>query len=196
METRPPGRKSVRLRHYNYARPGWYFITICCADKRAYFGTVQSGGAVLSELGRIAREELIKSTEIRTELKLHEFVIMPNHIHMVVQLDTIAGQESASIASVNRPGPLAAKSIPSFVAGFKGAVTSAVRKLAGEAITLWQRGYHEHVIRTDEALHSIRQYIRNNPVHWELDKYHPSLGRTSETIDEVLAADAIAILLN
>jgi len=78
-------RRSIRLKGYDYSQMGVYFITICCQDRTCLFGDVVDGEMVLNEYGRIALEEWIKTTTIRPNVELREFVIMPNHIHAIIR---------------------------------------------------------------------------------------------------------------
>jgi putative transposase len=182
-----PGRRSVRLKHFNYASPGYYYVTLCCADKRSIFGVVRDGVVVLSEYGEIALKHLLTSIAIRAKLELDSYVIMSSHIHLVVQLCGASAKESWQI---KQAGALPVRSISSFVAGYKSAVTSEIRKQADPDFQVWHRGYHEHVIRTEEALQAMRRYIADNPLQWEPDYYNPQrLAGAEDSIHAVLQAD-------
>jgi putative transposase len=151
------------------------------------FGAVRNGIVVLSEYGEIALKHLIASITLRAELELDSFVIMPNHIHCVVRLCNANGAESWDPRQI---GALASRSISSFVAGYKAAVTSEIRKLAGPDYQVWHRGFHEHVIRTEEALLAIRLYISENPQQWEVDHYNPQRSVGADSIAAMLLADS------
>jgi len=79
-------RRSIRLKGYDYAQAGLYFITICCQDRICRFGSVVDGEMILNEYGQIAFNEWIKTTEIRNNVEMGEFVVMPNHIHGIIRL--------------------------------------------------------------------------------------------------------------
>src|SRR5690606_29037173 len=79
-------RKSIRLVGYDYSQAGLYFVTICCKDKICRFGQIKNGTMVLNEYGQIAHDEWVKTAQIRPNVQLHEFVVMPNHIHGIIQL--------------------------------------------------------------------------------------------------------------
>ncbi|MCA4776107.1 transposase [Empedobacter stercoris] len=79
-------RRSIRLVGYDYSQAGLYFVTICCEDKMCRFGQVKNGTMVLNEYGQIAHDEWVKTAQIRPNVQLHEFVVMPNHIHGIIQL--------------------------------------------------------------------------------------------------------------
>ena len=136
----------------------------------------------LNVFGDIATEEWLQSPEIRREIKLDIFVVMPNHIHGIVIItddkdsDIVGatGRSPLRTGSKQAHGP-AKRSLGSFIAGYKSHVTKRVnvlRRLPGTSV--WQRSYYEHIIRHDDELNRLRNYIANNPIGWELDKYHPT----------------------
>ena len=79
-------RRSIRLKGYDYSQAGLYFITICCQDRIYRFGNVVNGEMILNEYGQIAYDEWLKTPEVRPNVQLGEFIIMPNHIHGIIQL--------------------------------------------------------------------------------------------------------------
>ena len=79
-------RKSIRLKGYDYSSEGLYFVTICCHEMNCLFGKISEGEMILNELGQIAYREWINTLEIRTNVELLEFVIMPNHIHGIIKI--------------------------------------------------------------------------------------------------------------
>lgn len=192
-------RRSIRLINYDYSQSGAYFITICTHNREFLFGEIINGEMQLNELGKIVRNEWFRSTNIRNEIELYEneFVVMPNHIHGIVWIvdieKNIVGatggspggsplqlslsnkkslyHQSQSPQQIERPhGPLK-KSLSSFVAGYKSAVTKQInQKRQTPGIPVWQRNYYEHIIRNDDELNKIRQYIINNPLNWETDE--------------------------
>lgn len=169
--SRPCRRHSLRLRDHSYTA-GAYFVTICSSGRQCIFGTVENGAVSLTPIGLIVLEEWTRSASLRKELELDAFVIMPNHIHGILP---IHGHERETGA---RRVPLQLKrekrSLGSFVAGFKSAVTARARKDLGCACGIWQRDFYEHVIRNDRDLENLRQYVTANPSRWEEDENCPS----------------------
>jgi putative transposase len=169
-------RRSIRLRNYDYSQTGVYFITLCTQNRECLFGEIIVGAngvlpkMILNEYGMIARDEWIKSAAIRFEIELDEFVVMPNHFHGII---VIHGRGDRPVAPTkHRPGPQP-KSIGALVAGFKSAVTkriNQIRKTPG--IPVWQRNYYDHIIRVENELNCICEYIRYNPMRWEEDEYY------------------------
>ena len=86
MDKKLTERKLNRLKGYDYAQPGYYFVTVCTKDRALRFGDVQNGRMVLNDAGKIVHNEWVRSQEIRQEIQLDEFVIMPNHIHGIVAI--------------------------------------------------------------------------------------------------------------
>ncbi len=86
-----PQRKSIRLNDYDYSSTGLYFITICTQDKQNRFGTIKNNCIIINEYGQIAHDEWIKLKNRFKNIKLHEFIIIPNHIHGIIEILVRAG---------------------------------------------------------------------------------------------------------
>ena len=183
MDTPFPNRQSIRKRGWDYTAPGWCFVTVNTHESRALFGAVVNGRVVLSEAGRIAEEEWRKSAALREGLVLDEFVVMPNHVHGIVRLKGLGapspsvgapspsfGASSPSVAQFGQP---VAGALGTFVGAYKAAVSRAVNRrglmqgLVHQARPLWHRNYWDVIVRDEQALANIRQYIRCNPQNYE-----------------------------
>ncbi len=140
-------RKVVRLPNFDYSSPNVYFITICTQDKACIFGTVHT----LSPLGQLARTELESVPRHHPEVHLEKYVIMPNHVHAIMRLDADVGIRSP---------------IPQIVSLYKAAVSRKAGK------KLWQRSFYEHVVRNQAEYDQIWNYIENNPMKWEMDRFY------------------------
>jgi putative transposase len=153
-------RRSIRLRAYDYTQTGAYFITIVAQGRAMLFGDIAGGEARFTDFGRIV------------EIALDAFVVMPNHVHGIVNI--IASPVGATSRSPLRNGP-PPRSLGAFVGGFKSAVTQRINELRHTpAAPVWQRNYYEHVVRDDGELLRVREYIQNNPLEWENDRENPS----------------------
>ncbi|MBI2918823.1 MAG: transposase [Chloroflexi bacterium] len=180
MTDRPPHhRRSIRLPGYDYAQPGGYFLTVSTAGRVCLFGDVVDGEMRLNDCGQIVRDEWLRSADIRRELVLDAFVVMPNHLHAVVIINNDSPRGPDPVGATGRsplpPGP-AQRSLGSLVAGFKSAATkriNALRRMPGAPV--WQRNYHDHVIRSTAALDNIREYILANPARWGDDPENPAV---------------------
>jgi len=158
-------RKSNRIKDYDYSQYGMYFITICSKNMEQIFGEIFVGDdgnrpayCKLSRIGLLIKKEIEKIRIIRPECEIEKYIIMPNHIHIIVFLNGGEGRDDC-----HRP---LQKSIPNMVQGLKGAVT---RELG---YSPWQRSYYDHVIRNDKDYVRIWEYIENNPLQWNLDKFY------------------------
>jgi REP element-mobilizing transposase RayT len=137
------------------------------------FGDVRDGEMVLNDAGRIVTEEWIKSAGIRGEIALDAFVVMPNHVHGIIVINC-RGDRPVAPTSGRVPSGPKPKSVGSFIGGFKPIVTKSVNELCNTpGVKLWQRNYYEHVIRNDDDMTRIRQYILNNPARWSEDENNP-----------------------
>ena len=185
-----PQRKNIRLKEYDYSFPGWYYVTICTFNRINLFGKIADGKMVLNEDGKIVEEEWLQTKEIRKNVDLDYYIIMPNHLHGIIIIEQsfedviIKGRgelnspekiDSGRIqyAPTNDTFISPSHTLGAIVRGFKSSVTKKIRELSGNSeLRIWQRNYYEHIIRNDNDLHRIRTYIQNNPLKWELDEYY------------------------
>ena len=184
MNPRVYHRRSIRLKGHDYSQSGAYFVTIFTKDRELYFEKYRG----LQEILRKQWEELPKRFP---DLILDEFVIMPNHIHgifivgaaLAPALSHRATARVAPTLSVDRPAPTVGEIIGTFksLCIHDWLAYIKVRKIDGVG-KFWQRNYYEHVIRNEDELNKIREYIQNNPLKWDLDKENP--GRTGVDVLE------------
>ncbi len=169
----------MRLRGYDYAQAGAYFVTICAHNRECVFGESMGGEMRLSNIGKIADECWNAIPEHFQQVELDEFVVMPNHIHGILVITDFVGathasplQKSPLQEQPRGPNP---KSVGAIVGSFKSAVTTRINRLRDTPRTpIWQRNYYEHIIRTERELNVIREYIHNNPLKRSLDMDNPS----------------------
>ena len=164
-------RKLTRLACYDYCSVGAYFITGTCAGRKSLLGSVSQGTVALSPLGSLVEEQMHKLPERWSFLTLDAHVVMPNRFHMIVWINPRECKGGQVIREYDREE---LRSIPQILSGFKAGVTRKARKkgLHGES-PLWQRSFFDHVIRDEEGLRRIREYILCNPLKWELDRENP-----------------------
>ena len=153
-----PKRKLNRLKNYDYSQEGAYFVTICTKNHESFFGAVENGQLVLNKYGLAVQQEIKNISTIRKECTADIFVVMPNHIHLIVQLVNLGVGDDGN-RSVSK------RTISNMVQGLKGAVT---RQLG---FCPWQRSFYDHIIRNEQDYIRIAQYIQNNPLTWKDDCY-------------------------
>lgn len=161
-------RRSIRLPGYDYSRTGCYFITICSFDREIIFGKIVDGQTVLSEIGNIAAKYLEEIPNHFDNVFVDEYVVMPNHIHVIITILNDVGVQYIE-PQRNEYQKIIPKSIGSIIRSYKASVTRWCKE-NGFINFKWQRNYFEHIIRNDEDYIRIREYIRNNPLQWELDE--------------------------
>lgn len=172
-------RRSIRLKGYDYSRNGAYFITICTRGKKHLFGQINGGEMHLNEMGTVVDECWQSIPTHYTEVELGEYVIMPNHLHGILYINTVGvnhhspgnGANNDSLDNdngANNDSPLrgTSRTVGSIIRGFKIGVT----KLAG--YSPWQRNYYEHIIRNQQSHEQIANYIISNPINWGMDCYY------------------------
>lgn len=165
--------ESNRLSNWDYSSAGYYFITICTYNREALFGYVSDGMMVLNEYGNVVQDEWLKSTKIRKEIELDEFIVMPNHLHGIL---LIKNNDNAIVETNGRlslrQSSMKPKSVSSFIAGFKSITTKRINTLRdARGNPVWQRNYHDRIIRNENELNNIRKYICDNPLNWEKDEF-------------------------
>ena len=153
----PLHRRSIRLPAYNYAEAGFYFITLCAHDKRPIFGHIHNCTMHMNSLGKHVEEAWLETARIRCNIALHEYVVMPNHIHAIVEITFCRNANSA------RAMLSPAKTLGAVVRGFKSAVSGKA------GFSVWQRNYYEHIIRDLRDYGRIADCIASNPEKWEDD---------------------------
>jgi len=173
-----PGRRSIRLKEFNYAQSAAYFVTICTKDRKCLFGDVIDEKINLTQGGKIADECWRNIPAHYPHAVLDEYVIMPNHVHGVIFIgnDDVGVQDFEPLPGngtrENKFQQIIPKSIGSIVRGFKIGVTKWYRQNTNFH-TVWQRNYFERVIRDEDELNRIREYIIYNPAKWAEDKENP-----------------------
>ena len=152
-------RKSVRLPGYDYSQNGAYFITICTKDKQPILGAVSVGAdahigpsVALSSTGKTVEKFL------RRIPGLDKYVIMPNHIHMIIIIDH------------DKIGPMWASAPTQDISQRVKSFKILVSKELGASV--FQRSYYDHVIRDEADYQTKWNYIDTNPLRWTLDKYY------------------------
>lgn len=158
-------RLSHRYYGYDYSQEGLYFITICTKNKEHLFGQVVNEEVCLSEIGKVVNEYWLKIVEYHPYVVLHEFVIMPNHLHGIIEIVKKEDIVDERIYSCKKEFVSPSKTIGSVIRGFKGGVTSSINKNM-EPKQIWQSNYYDHIIRDYESYISIKKYILDNPRKW------------------------------
>ena len=190
--------ESARCQNLDFNSNGYYFVTICTQNREHFFGDVVADKVQLSPVGKIVAEEWQKTEQIRSYIELDEWVIMPNHLHGIIiiknqpapslvetphrgvsQQATFHQQpaetfhRNVSTATRAAKSRLKPKSLGSIIGQIKTACTKGIWE-AGFDDFEWQDRFYDHIIRDDESVHYIREYILNNPLKWDLDKNNPA----------------------
>lgn len=164
--------QSTRLQYWDYGSNSMYFVTICTQGKENYFGNIENGIMILSEIGKIVQECWQNIPAHFPFVQLDESVVMPNHIHGIVLINKPPQLNSPTTnppQSQNKFGSQS-QNLASIIRGFKTGVTKYARK--NHINFDWQSRYHDHIIRDNNSLERIRNYIINNPIKWEFDKFN------------------------
>jgi REP element-mobilizing transposase RayT len=165
--------ESARLKDWDYSTPWWYYVTICTKNMECFFGEVKNGEMVLNELGKIVKEEWLKTKEIRKKIDLDYFVVMPNHFHGIIIIEGCEFVETHGIVETHGHASLhkVTNNLSNIIRGFKGACTKRIHLNNIKSFS-WQSRFYDHIIRNEKDLYRIREYIQNNPLKWVLDEYN------------------------
>ena len=142
-------RKNPRLRDYNYALRGYYFITICTDDKKHIFGEIVEDKIQLNEIGKLAYKNIENLENVYDTVNVDKFVVMPNHIHMILIIDK---ETDLTLSRI--------------IKQYKEWITKTIKK------PIWQKSYYDHIIRNEKDYYRIWKYIDENELKWSLDKYY------------------------
>ena len=181
MEEKIPQRKQLRLKEYDYSQEGYYFITICTQNRKHILSkiidvskqntkpvgadSISAQNVKLTCVGKLIEKIYLNLEKEFPNIKLHDYIIMPNHLHGIIEIYKRAEIDSA---------PTINKIIQTFkrhttIEYIKG-VKQGIYKPFDKRIL--QRNYYEHIIRNEKEYLLIKQYIQNNPLNWEKDKYY------------------------
>lgn len=192
-------RQSIRLRDYDYRSCGAYFVTVCTFQREPLFGTIEGGEVRLTEAGRVLKRVWARCVNSGALPQPHLFVVMPNHVHGIVWLTGHRSNVRTPDVGARRPpcppwtptsnrptGPnthpalvdasplqrsgALSHSLGARIGAFKSQAAHAINALRETPGTpVWQRNYYERIIRNEDELARIRQYILDNPAKWPED---------------------------
>lgn len=184
-------RKQIRLQGYDYSQEGRYFITICTKNREFLFGEIMNRTMFYNETGKIAENELLNISSHYENVDIERFVIMPNHVHMIVVI-----KKRVDSAERINPFPTRKADIPNIIGKYKAGVTRAVGNAfmrsgvrsencrTHSVIVIWQSRYHDHIIRGKKSYQKIYEYVGNNPAQWEADMHNPANPRYNDWNEE------------
>ncbi|WP_370407751.1 transposase [Tenacibaculum dicentrarchi] len=182
---------SARLQNWDYGNNGAYFITICTAGNQHFFGDIKNKELHFNNLGKLAEKYWLEIPNRFSFITLGNFVIMPNHMHGILIIDKFSSDISESfvqtqsvetrlIASLppdskiggitGNTNPMFHQNISRIIRWYKGRCTYEIRKIHTDFS--WQPRFYDHIIRNSKAFDKIQNYIENNPVNWNEDKFY------------------------
>ena len=161
MQKNLPLRKKIRLDGYDYSQAGYYFVTICIKDKHEILGEVVGAASgrpqmSLSNEGKIVESWICKISDKYPFVCVHNHVVMPNHIHMILAVQKDGRPDAAPTIGIDR-----------VIGYFKYQTTKEI-----DIVGIWQRSYHDHIIRNEAEYQKIWHYIDQNPARWQDDCYY------------------------
>ena len=173
MKKKVQNRKSPRLKTSDYTNPYWYFITICTKDHKNFFGEIIDSKMIQNELGARLEFEWLKTEELRENVDLDYYQIMPNHFHGIIILQSVGTRRGVSLQMERDFGHILPNSLSIIVNQLKGSVKRWANKNGFNSFQ-WQRSFYDRIIRNEEELFQIRKYIEQNPLKWGIEKNIPN----------------------
>lgn len=174
-------RRSIRLKGYDYSQAGLYFVTICTQNRACLFGKIENGVMILNDAGKMIKTEWLTLPERFKNIALHEYIVMPNHFHAILEIvgATLVVAQNGTVAQNEKGQPQGIaptnKTIGEILGAFESIATveyiRGVKNNNWQTFDkkLWQRNYHEHIIRDEQSYLKISDYIINNPANWDND---------------------------
>lgn len=186
-------RRSIRLKNYDYASAGAYYVTIVTWHRDILFGEIVNGEMKLNQAGKMVQTELLEIEKRLAYIQLGAFIIMPNHIHIIIFILTPVGATRMGLSKTNfietslqnktiksndgSPLPRTPKSasLGTIISQFKSRVTKRLWNIKSlKSAPIWQRNYYEHIIRDEKDLQNKTDYIDANPLLWDEDDENPN----------------------
>ena len=144
-------RHSIRIQGYDYANAGTYFVTICCYQRHHLFGEIDNGEMKINAIGQIVSAQWQKIPQHFPNAELDGFILMPDHLHGIIVISE--SKEKASLANI--------------IQNFKSISSRKINRFnKSYGVSIWQRNYYERIVRTEQELTNLREYIKNNPANW------------------------------
>lgn len=190
---------SKRLKNWDYSSEAVYFITIVTQNRKCLFGSIEQDKMILNGNGKIIENELLKSIKIRENWFFHNWIVMPNHIHLLIEImkpqftETqieqsyiVEAHSSASTLSLStniethktethccaplqNEMDLGLSRKPNSISSFVAILKSVTTKQISGVDSIWQSNYHDHIVRNYKRFETIYNYIKTNPSSWETD---------------------------
>ena len=153
--------QSRRLPGYDYSQPGKYFVTICTNKNKCLFGSIINNKMKLNYFGRLTEKYWLEIPEHFTNTALDEFIIMPNHIHGIIVIKSNDDKHSNREYANRKP-----KTLSTIVGSFKAGLTRNINQIRNKNESIWQPNFYDRIIRNQNELNKIREYIKRNPSNW------------------------------
>jgi REP element-mobilizing transposase RayT len=174
-------RKPNRLKNFDYSSFGYYYVTICTKNRECWFGEIINGEMILNEIGEIIKQCWLDIPKHFLNVFLDEYVIMPNHVHgiLIINQNNVG---NAYMRSLQNNWKYRTKMLLSMIIHeFKSAASRQIRQI--KSSFRWQKSFYDHIIRNEESLNEIRQYIQQNPINWNSDENNSEKGGDEDGSD-------------
>ena len=167
-----------------YSSEGLYFIIICTHNREKMFGEIVGAHCmcpnlefakpkmILNEYGKIVENEILRTNQMRKNIEITHYVIMPNHIHLIIEIQNEITGHMPCAPTKEQFMKSTSNTIPTIVKLIKSSATIQINTLRNSIdYKVWQRSYYENIIKNEDRYIQVIEYIENNPIKWQEDKY-------------------------
>ena len=161
-------RKQNRLNSFDYSKDGSYFVTFCIKDKECYFGKIENEQLFHSDFGKIVVNSIEWLKGQYPDIRIHEYVVMPDHVHLLIEINRNISNEMVCIVGEGSDLPLQTNKIKSLseLIGALKTVSSKNIRLNGCSGFAWQRSFYDQIIKSSDHFDNVKNYIIDNPKRW------------------------------
>jgi REP element-mobilizing transposase RayT len=162
-------RKPNRLNNFDYSGSGFYFFTICTKNRKNTLGGYYDEKIIINKNGKIVEQCWRELPGHYLNCVLDEFCIMPNHIHGIIQINNQSClKQAAATPDTYVPGQKI-HGLSEMIKSLKSFASRKINRSMDNNKFEWQRSFYDHIVRNEESLNNIRQYIKKNSLKWEVD---------------------------
>lgn len=163
-------RQSYRLKNYDYSSEGFYFVTVLTKNREHILSEIMDNKVNLKPIGQFLEDQWLKTPSVRQNIAVHDYVIMPDHFHGIVEIKFSQGKKFDNYTTVLFESP--SQTLGAFIRGLKISVMKDVKNWknlhsTNKIETIWHRNYHDRIIRNQQELEKVQRYIAENPKRWK-----------------------------
>ena len=151
---------------FDYSQDAIYFVTSCCKNRIHHFGEIENSIMLLNKYGEIAHNQILWLETQYPYIELHNFIVMPNHVHILFEIN-----RNLTVGMGRDPSQTRIKSVSSIMGAYKTTSSKEIH-LMGDDNFIWQRSFHDYIVRDEKRYNNIFNYVNENPARWNEDVFN------------------------